>query len=214
MEVLVLVCIALVTFFVITALNASEKRTDLIVRIRALPSFSPAEQLATPNVAIALDPSSNKVALALRRGEDVLCVALPYSAITGVDILRSEGGTTKTKKTGFATFTTNSNITNLSLAVTTTDKRIPYLIVPLFEAVGDSTFDDSARDKAFRVANEWRAKLLAIVRMSAPPEPVQASGLAPRSVASEIESLHQLVKAGALSQAEFEQAKGKLLGGG
>lgn len=218
---IVLVFVGIVVAVVVGAMNAKSKSDDLIKRMAALPSFALTESLIAPNVGIGLDPHSKQLAIALRNGENVVCDVLPYSRLTGVDLLLSEGNSTQTKKTGFATFTSGGNISAITLSVTTADERFAAVLVPLFVTCGTASLDDINRSNAFRLGNEWKVKLLSILRAPVVPQepviwehagPLKAVTFSP-SVAGEIAALHQLLKDGALSEEEYSHAKATLLGG-
>ena len=215
--------LALSVTLLVTAMNARSKKNELITHMKGLTSFTLGEHIAVANSAIGLDLHSAQIAVAIRQGEEVVCAAIPYSALTGVDLLRSEGASTKIKKIGFATFSTGGNVSSLTLAITTADARFPSLLVPLFSATGNQKFDDLNRASAFKLGNEWQAKLRAIVRMpkvgplavagqdAVADEPQTRSS---RPIAAELEALHRLLKNGALSEEEYMRAKTRLLGGG
>jgi len=218
---IVLVFVGIIVAVVVSATKAKSKTDDLTRRMVALPSFALAERVIAPNVGIGLDPHSKQLAVALRNGEHVVCDVLPYSRLTGADLLCSEGNSTKSKKTGFATFTTEGNISAITLSVTTADERFAAVLIPLFVACGTPSLDDINRLNAFKLGNEWKVKLLSILRatvilqgpvVGGPAETPKVDASAP-SVAGEIAALHQLLKDGALSEEEYAHAKTKLLGG-
>ena len=179
-------------------INVGAKKRDLEVVLRGIVGFAPDEFLVSAVGGIALDMKARKIALARVNDGRTEAYALPFSAITGVelDVFR-ESSTVKTKKTGFVSFESNSAPTSIELTITLTTGRYTDFRVPV-GTMGQ--------------ANEWKGKLLGVMRAGARSDgnrDVRAHEGA--ALADAIGELFRLRQAGALTEDEFRAAKAQAL---
>lgn len=197
------------------------KQSALVDQLRRIPDFIPFEHISSPDVALGLDTKSKQIGLCIRADGTVRCDALPFAALTGVDIQRADGGSTKMTRSAFSGFTTTGTLSSLSLALTFDHPQHGSVVIDLFYQTGQRNVDDLMRQSAFQTAHKWHAKLMAIVRSNASSvsqigkfdsTTIEAPNRAEKvSLADQLERISKLRAEGVLSEEEFIVAKRRLL---
>lgn len=210
MTVAIFIVVVAVAIIIAIAIALSKQRPEVEQALKNISGFVPSQMFASPTKGIALDQASESLAIALFVQGRIETRVFPNHCVTGVDIECTEGASV-TKKTGFVSFTTEKSLHEITLCVTLSDQEIPLFRIRLYVAAGKPDAASSLLQRqAMEQANLWRGLLSSIIRTNYGPSPRLAT-TDTSSIAANIESLHRLHEAGALSDQEFQAAKTRLL---
>jgi hypothetical protein len=209
--VVVIVGIVMVAWGIAMAISLRGQTESVAHALGTIPGITPHHLICCSTIGVALDQTTKRMGLVINVRDEITVRTYPFSAITGVDIERTDGAST-TKRTGQATFKTNDSLRKLTLAITLADGEIPLIRYPLYVSFQDNP--SLLQDRAVEQANLWRGLLSSIVRENAAVVDSGNEALAaPQSsgLASELDKLDRLHRTGALTSDEFQAAKLRLL---
>lgn len=194
---------------ILYAVYEARREAELQREIDKLEGFSASSLLTSSNKILAFDQQSRQLALAIRVGGAPEVLVFPVDAITGVEIERDEGSS-RTRRTGFVSFTTTSSLRSLVLAITLRDPEVPVIRIRLFTFDNDcnETLNTARQERAVETANRWKSMLSSFMRIRVDQdEPAKLDD----SLSHQLQALHRLHVDGGLTQEEFAQAKARLL---
>ena len=201
---IVFLAVVVIVFFM---LDASKKKDELKKCINALPSFETADPLSTPSLAIGINAEQTAFAVAWRKEEIITTKRIEGKDMIGVEIERI-GSSSKTKKTGFVSFTSEEFVDQINLCVKFRDKEVPVLRIPLYILSGKP--DANAKilqSSAMTIGQSWEARILSVSHTTSESIPK----IEKTNMVGELAGLHQLLKDGAITEIEYNEAKTKIL---